>query len=546
MLKKITFLFLAICSISQLSFGQWNTATSINNAICSKAGAQQDPRIVSDGKGGAIIAWVDNSSGSGDIYAQRIDKNGFVKWATNGVVVNNAIGDQTAVNITETSDGGVILTWTDRRITLDADIYAQKLDSNGTKLWNSNGAPVVLKVNTQQNPKILSDGNGGAFVVYEDSSSSTGMDIGLQHLSSNGSFTLTGNGLTICNANFDQINPRIETDNTGGAYIVWQDKRGGSFYDIYAQRVDASGAVQWAANGVAICTASDGQLNPKIEPDGNGGAIVAWVDKRSGTNYDIYAQSINSSGTVNWSTNGIAVCTAGGNQSAIELKTIGTSGVVAAWKDDRSGIYSIYMQRINLSGVLQWNTSGVFVATGINPNLERDNSSGVIIAFQDSAIGGSWNVYSSRFTVNGTNLTGSYRVVADTARGQTGPKNISDLHNGSIICWQDNRRGDLDIYCAHLDSANLTNSLPFITNSSAELLLFPNPTSDRLTVKSGKDLIGNTLSIITTDGKTVYTQSITNSTYALQIDLQQIPNGFYVLTTHNATAVTATPIQVIH
>ncbi|MFZ1319614.1 MAG: hypothetical protein WAQ56_09945, partial [Candidatus Nitrotoga sp.] len=58
-----------------------------------------------------------------------------------------------------------------------------------------------------------------------------------------------------------QLNPTIISDGSGGAIITWQDYRGGATADIYAQRIDASGVVQWTADGVAISTAVGEQLN---------------------------------------------------------------------------------------------------------------------------------------------------------------------------------------------------------------------------------------------------------------------------------------------
>ena len=61
-----------------------------------------------------------------------------------------------------------------------------------------------------------------------------------------------------------------------------------STYDIYAQRVNASGVVQWMTDGIAVCMAGYDQTYPRIVSDGSGGAIVTWQDTRSGI-YQVYA-----------------------------------------------------------------------------------------------------------------------------------------------------------------------------------------------------------------------------------------------------------------
>jgi len=98
----------------------------------------------------------------------------------------------------------------------------------------------------------------------------------------------------LCTATGDQFYPTIVSDGAGGVIVTWMDYRNGN-YDIYAQRISATGAVQWLASGVALCTATGTQQYPTIVSDGGSGAIVTWYDNRSG-NYDIYAQRVQANG----------------------------------------------------------------------------------------------------------------------------------------------------------------------------------------------------------------------------------------------------------
>ncbi len=90
--------------------------------------------------------------------------------------------------------------------------------------------------------------------------------------------------------------PRITTDGLGGAIITWPDYRYGGGTNVYAQMVDAAGAVRWDANGVVICSNMDAG-DPELVYDGAGGAIIAWEDPRNAaTSKDIYAQKIERNG----------------------------------------------------------------------------------------------------------------------------------------------------------------------------------------------------------------------------------------------------------
>ena len=77
----------------------------------------------------------------------------------------------------------------------------------------------------------------------------------------------------ICASSGNQLYPVIASDGSGGAIIAWQDTRSGN-NDIYARRITVNGDTLWAADGVAVCTASKGQQIPAIVSDEIGRAHV--------------------------------------------------------------------------------------------------------------------------------------------------------------------------------------------------------------------------------------------------------------------------------
>jgi hypothetical protein len=98
------------------------------------------PEVIIDANGGAIMAWHDDrtpedSSYPGylyDIYAQRVDTSGNILWATNGTPVSTATNGQAFPKILPIDGGGAIVTWADLRGGANYDIYAQRLNANGT------------------------------------------------------------------------------------------------------------------------------------------------------------------------------------------------------------------------------------------------------------------------------------------------------------------------------------------------------------------------------------------------------------------------------
>lgn len=313
------------------------------------------PAVASDALGGVLIAWADARSGVGlDIYAQRVIGNGSVAWASNGVGVCLATGEQNYPHLTSDGSGGAIIAWQDNRSggnVEDADIYARRVNSNGSLAWVPNGVPICSASDRQWFPVLVVDGSGGAIITWMDYR--TEGDIYAQRVDGNGSALWPLNGVIVCAATGLQMGQRPISDGAGGAIVAWQDQRDGfGDFDIYAQRVDGSGAGMWAADGVAISTATDFQLNAQMIADGFEGAVIAWEDRRiNGYNYDIYVQKISENGVCAWMPDGVPICTnKDGDSHSPSLAPDGSGGAIMAWHNNRSGNYDIYAQRVDAAG----------------------------------------------------------------------------------------------------------------------------------------------------------------------------------------------------
>jgi len=512
---------------------QWSNNPSVNNVICNATYQQIDPKIVPDGAGGAIIVWEDYRNdplqSKGDIYAQRITKNGIVKWTSNGLAVCSHSAHQSNPNI-DYRNGRVVIIWNDYRNGY-ADIYAQMIDTSGNVLWASGGVPVVNISYAQNDGRVIIDNAWNSYIVYQDSSAGN-WDIYAQKLNASGIQQWSSSGTVVCNAGNSQINPRAELNLSGELYVVWQDKRSGE-YDIYAQKLNANGVRQWnvASNGIWVCSVIGAQTNPKIEPFGSG-FITAWIDYRNGSNYDIYAQYINNNGAAQWASNGIMVCNAAGNQSALDLKDNRTDGAYVVWKDNRNGTnYDIYMQKITYAGAIGWASNGILVSGAandqINPNVEVDNAGNALVVWQDSSAG-NWNISAAKVNLSGAILWNT--VVTNAASSQTDPKNVSDDNGGTIVVWKDKRNNTLsqwDIYCQRIFQ---NGSLDGISENDfqSNILIGPVPANDFIYVhlKSESDK-GYQIRLNDITGKEIVRSSYFKNSCSLS--LKEFTSGIYFL-----------------
>ena len=97
----------------------------------------------SDGEAGAIVTWYGLHDGSNDIYAQRVSAAGTVQWASGGVLLSTARGNQNSPVVTSDGAGGAIMAWKDLRSGGASDIYTQNVKADGT-LGGYPGADVPL------------------------------------------------------------------------------------------------------------------------------------------------------------------------------------------------------------------------------------------------------------------------------------------------------------------------------------------------------------------------------------------------------------------
>ena len=437
----------------------WPSDPLVNVPICTAASTQDYPVIVSDGAGGAIIAWHDYRRGGSDadIYAQRVSATGTVEWTVDGVALCTATGRQELPAIASDGAGGAIVAWRDLRNGATNDIYAQRISVDGTVQWTPDGVALCTAADEQAHPTIVSDGAGGAIVTWHDRRSGD-FDIYAQRISAGGSVQWAANGVPLCTAVGDQAYPTIVPDGANGAVIAWYDYRGGPYSDIYVQRIAGGGTVQWTPNGVPLCVATGNQSDPAIASDGEGGAIVTWYDERSGTNSDIYAQRVSAAGAVQWTTDGVALCVATGRQYGAVTVADGAGGAIVAWSDERGGGSNadLYSQRISADGAVHWTANGVALCTATgtqsSPTLVSDGAHGALVTWSDLR-SGNWDIYGQRISATGTLQWAANGVALCTATADQKLSTIAaDGAGGAIITWSDNRSGNDDIYAQRVQA----------------------------------------------------------------------------------------------
>ncbi len=77
------FLFASLAAFlvsAGLAYSQWSGNPKQNSAICVGPGDKWSTAITADGSGGAILVWQDDRNGNFDIFAQKVDFTGKIRW----------------------------------------------------------------------------------------------------------------------------------------------------------------------------------------------------------------------------------------------------------------------------------------------------------------------------------------------------------------------------------------------------------------------------------------------------------------------------------
>jgi hypothetical protein len=315
--------------------------------------------------------------------------------------------------------------------------------------WNADptvNTPVcTTPVSSQYFPQLAPDGAGGAFVVWMETVDLNTSQIYAQHLSADGIRLWAAAGIPVTPGIGVYTQPQITSDGDGGAIISWIDLAG-STIKHYVQKISSTGQLQWNSNGVAVCPAEVTQMFfYQLLADGKKGAILVWNDGRNGPN-EVFAQRIGPDGTLQWPVTGVACTPPFTNYSSYEAVTDSTGGMIMCWTLT-TGIATrndVYVQHINGEGVAQWGPQGINICSAIKDQLYckivKDIGENVIVIWQDFRLDPDRSqLYGQRISADGNPLwdPGGVLLADSVVATSTIAKIVTDTKGGVQLAWID-------------------------------------------------------------------------------------------------------------
>ncbi len=470
--------------------------------------------------GSTVILWDSTTNGDWDIYAQKYNSTGVPLWPEPVTVVQKP-GIQIMPLAVESSDGNVVVVWRDYPDNYsESRLWAQKLGTQGQKLWPEDGIMVFPGSVSPVEIEVLSNPNGGAYVVckgfyqnyrvlgqsLDQSGNMVWSDqyaVLIEHASElmlesavpDGeggmivNFVKTVAGSSISNlARFDAMGqsvgsfPLLAENNFPGnlyqvlkppssPYILYNASFGDSNY-VDFQLMDNQGSLLLpTASRAHFYGSTPIPASFVLGVCPNGYLAMAWVeDTGIGEQGPIRTRLLNSTFNDVWDP---PIRTASANNMAnsdISLDLGNTGNIWLAWKESSSTspIQIVRAQYISSAGLVTFPDNPLQISNTLSPIEQpyiQNTDAGCLIFWNDH----SHSLNSMR--VQATDSTGTMSlpaggsIVGSVMEGKAQLKKLLPLQDSFAYLWEDQRSGEGKIYLQITD----TDLVPLLTQNGLPL-----------------------------------------------------------------------------
>jgi len=341
-----------------------------------------------------LVVWYRSTDSGFDIYGAIITRDEEI-FNRQEISICAAPDDQMFPSVGW--DGtNFLVVWQDHRSGKRWDIYGARISVEGEVL-DRDGIPIGVGrlTNDQISPALSFDG-GNYLVAWHGKRSSKISNIYFARVSRDGE--VLGKPVSVSPSLKSQASAAVGFD--GENYlIVWQDKRGGKYWDIYGARVSPSGVVL-EPGGFPISTNSEGvgldRWRPVLSWDGNS-YLVVWTVSPEDDKWFLYGRRVGPGGEIQDAAD-LSIQGDGSNKAFPAIAWDGTDYFLV-WEDEpeaNSKIVGTYItpgyrlfigESIQISQPQQTDVS--------LPNLSKAGNT-VMVVWQGKSLDGYWQIYGQR------------------------------------------------------------------------------------------------------------------------------------------------------
>lgn len=464
MKNRLAFIAVLIicCIATPAAWAQWSSDPMMNLALADKVNNDQvQPKVKPLANNQWYVSWFDGGSVGYDVYLQRLDATGVEQYPHDGNLVASLSNSSTEdYGLDIDTKGNALLAFLDTREGTNQQVTAAKMSKGGNPLWGMNGVQLTNDSNGHYAPKITGTSDGGVVVAWTNGFGSTA-NVKVQKLDANG-VPVWSHPVVFHESGFQYFLSDLHAADNGSVIVSWV-KESGFFGDkqLRANKISANGKVMWGAGNVAIFDQGSLQFGnfPKFILDGSGGAVFGWYTAQP--TLQCWAQHIRADGSEAFPHNGAAGSTDSNNirvEPSVSYRAKTDETFLFWTEEDSNQFYNgVYGQKFDGQGNSQWSPTGVVVVP-LGPMNETDSfvenvqtGTGALVFWVDSPgygmstiqatrLNGKGNVTCAQFAVS-TAPANKYGLAYDTARSGM-----------MAVAWADDRIGNNSIYIQNVNS----------------------------------------------------------------------------------------------
>ena len=470
-IRMVATMLVMLSLAASVKAANWSASgLSFNSATGNASGL----RMVSDGRGGFIAAWIDARVAPTQIFCQRVDSTGTAQWAPDGLLVSTGLTNIASLSISSDGQNGTVLTWVADQPSSTRNIFAQRIDASGASRWLTNGMRVdSTTANANQTvPSVCSDASGGAVVAWLDGRNAN-PTVFVQHITSNGTRAWLQGGIAVVSPTSGaQGSPRLLADDNGGAFVSWEHPQTNTTTGF--QHFDATGTALYTPAFVPTTLRSE---NAVMTRTGSASLLVAWYLSAGG---EIHGTMLNATGVAASSTTLLATS----STKPISLVPRSDGGAILVSADSPS----VHVLRLDANGALVGSPAVAFAgqSMGASPILTAvtDAADGAFVVWISSTRAYMRHLRST-LVADGTGRTSLSGGVSSAQSGAVAVGGV-DL----LAAWMDDRNGgsNIDLFAQRASNTGVAGNyhriLTSIAAGSGSIL----PFEGRIYVNDGANL----------------------------------------------------------
>lgn len=450
---------LRLCSVALLVLfcasparPQWTSDPTRNTAIAVQPADQVVPKIKALPDGGCYVSWYDTASGGYDLYLQRLDANGVAQWAAGGIRIG-ALKENSAQDYgldVDQADNALLAFRDDRSGSLQ--ITVTKVSPAGVQLWGPLGVQVSSGADDKILPRVTTSSNQSSVAYWGDS---TGLR--LQRLDANGAIQWAAGGLLIKPPNGTHYDPSdIHGADNGSVIISFiRFTKFNSPRQLCAGKLDSAGNSLWGSKPVAVFDGGSLQIGntPPFAYDGHGGAAFSWYT----TEEEVFVQRLLANGSEAFAHNGVPVADTPGQ--ARTSPTIAFDPVAleiyAFWREISSDRQNngVFGQKVDSTGKRKWTDAGAVIEPFANIQILNVNAVlfgtiSFVFWIEESSLGQDRH-FGQKVDTAGTTVC--QRIGVSTIISEKSSLESTINPSGAaLLIWSDGRNDPHDVYAQNV------------------------------------------------------------------------------------------------